>query len=462
MFALPSFYVRIFWKVKIQITKKFIIFLTPLMKIFIFFLLILSLQFTFAQALYQSEPTVRVRILNTADTIRILFNDEWSLTSESISKPFLPEDDEILFTIEKGGIKIVKPDGGSYISNEEFVLLCASDTGTLVIKDVPFGVGWWWESKEDRTYEGELHFYKTNENKFEVVVHLPLEQYIKGVIPYEIGGDSPLEALKAQAVAARSEAIVALTSQLYSGEHHDLTSDVECQVFSGNRNRTALSDQAVEETRSLILSENGKPINAYYASNCGGHSELIKNVWGDRPAPESYNISNFDLEEFLSMDLSIEDNVREWIFSNPPSYCNPNINRELPEWSQNNFRWKRELTIEAVSQMTAKGKDLGNLLEIKILKRGTSGRAYLANFIFEKENIEVKGELKIRQMFTPPLRSSCFVVDKTETGIVIHGAGWGHGVGMCQSGAITMARNGGDFEEILKHYYRKAELLKIY
>ena len=257
------------------------------MKKCILFISLFSLQLTFTQPLYQREPTVRVRILNTADTLRIIFNDSWALTSESLNQKFLPEDSEAGFTIENGRIKIAEPDGESYIPHENFILHCSSDTGTLVIKNVPFGVGWWWESKEDRIYEGELHFYITKENKFEVVVHLPLEQYLKGVIPYEIGPDSPLEALKAQAVAARSEAIIALTSKLYSGEHHDLTSDVECQVFSGNRRRTEKSDRAVMEIKSLILSENGKPINAYYASNCGGHSELIKNVWGDRPTPES-------------------------------------------------------------------------------------------------------------------------------------------------------------------------------
>lgn len=432
------------------------------MKKYILFLSLLSLQFNFTQPLYQSEPTVRVRILNTADTLRIHFNNEWALTSESINKQFLPEDSEAVFTIENSRIKIVEPDGESYIPHDKFILRYSNEGGTLVIKNVPFGVGWWWESKEDRIYEGELHFYITNENKFEVVVHLPLEQYIKGVVPYEIGGDSPLEALKAQAVAARSEAIVALNSKLYSGEHHDLTSDVECQVFSGNRNRTKKSDRAVMETKSLILSENGKPINTYYASNCGGHSELIKYVWGDRPAPESYNISNFDWDDSIATDLSIEENVREWIFSNPPSYCNPNINRGLPTWSQNNFRWEREFTPEVASKMTARGEDFGVLCDIIILKRGTSGRAYHTKFIYEKDSLEVKGELKIRQMFTPPLRSSCFVVDKTETEFVIHGAGWGHGVGMCQTGAITMAKNGYSFEEILKHYYRKSDLLKIY
>ena len=432
------------------------------MKIFILFLSLLSLQFNFTQTLYQNEPNVRVRILNNTDTLKILFNDEWILTSESTTKQFLPEAGEIIFASEGGKVKMLDNEGESFIPSESFVLHSSSDTGTLKIKNVPYGVGWWWESKEDRIYEGELHIYKTEENKFEVVVHLLLEQYLKGVVPYEIGPDSPLEALKAQALAARSEAIIALTSKLYSGEHYDLTSDVECQVFSGNGRRTEQSDLAVELTKSLILTENGKPINAYYASNCGGHSELIKNVWGDRPAPQSYTISQFDWEEQSDIDLSIEENVRDWIFSNPSSYCNPNINSNLPEWSQNNFRWKREITFDEVTKMTSKGNELGNLLDIEILERGTSGRAYLAKFIFEEEKIEVKGELKIRQMFSPPLRSSCFVIDKTETGFAMHGAGWGHGVGMCQSGVITMANKGKSLEQILNHYYPKAELMKVY
>ncbi|KAF0162296.1 MAG: SpoIID/LytB domain-containing protein [Ignavibacteria bacterium] len=431
-----------------------------IMKKLFFIIYFFSVQLFFSQIVFQKEPIVRVRIINTVDTLRLLFNDKW-LPSNGDSLIFSPADGEVMFTIEAGKIKIYKSGSSINLESEEFALRSIDERGTLIIKNVPFGVGWWWESKEDRTYEGEFHFYITKENKFEIVIHLPLEEYLKGVVPYEIGGDSPLEAIKAQAVAARSEAIMALTSKLYSGEHHDLTSDVECQVFSGNKKRTGISDRAVEETKSLILSENGKPINAYYASNCGGHSELIKNVWGDRPGVESYGFSHFDSKDSASIDLSNDSILREWLFSNPKSYCNPNIHSELPTWSQNNFRWKVGLTTEAISEMTAKGKDLGNLVDIKILKRGESGRAYLAKFIFEKDSVEVKSELKIRQMISPPLRSACLVVDKTDSGFVFYGAGWGHGVGMCQSGAITMARNGKTFEEILKHYYRKANTIMM-
>lgn len=432
------------------------------MKKYYLILFLLAFQSFYSQTLYQKEPTVRVRIINTIDTLKIEFNNEWKLTSGDISKQFSPDDGELVFVIESGRIKITQTNGETVFLQNKIIFYSSVETGTLKIKNVPVGVGWWWENKEDRIYEGEIHIYINNENKFEVVIHLPIEQYLMGVVPNEMGGTSPLEALKAQAVAARSEAIMALASNLYGGENHDLTSGVECQVFGGNGRRTERSDRAVIETKSLILSENDKPINAFYASNCGGHSELIKNVWFDRPVSESYNVSHPDWEDSTTIDLSTEENVRMWIFSNPPAFCNPDINKDLPDWSRNNFRWKREFTAEEINRMILKGKDLGNLLELKILKRGTSGRAYHVKFIYEKDSLEVEGELNIRQIFTPPLRSSCFVVDRTETGFLFFGAGWGHGVGMCQSGAITMANREYNFEQILKHYYRKADLIKTY
>ncbi len=432
------------------------------MKKIIFFLIFITSHLITAQYLYQTEPIVRVRIINDTDSLKVIFNSDWELICKGENKLSFSSLNEAIFTIENNQIQILSSNGRIFLSENNFVLKSIADSSALMIKDVPYGVGWWWEGKEDRIYEGEIRIYQTAEQKIEVVVHLPIEQYLKGVVPYEIGSDSPPEALKAQAVAARSEAIVALMSKLYSGEHYDLTSDVECQVFSGNHKRTPNSDLAVDLTRGLILTENGEPINAYYASNCGGHSELIRNVWPDRPEAQSYSISKFDWEEQSDIDLSNEITLREWIFSNPDSYCNPNINSDLPEWSRNNFRWKREFTSEEITKMLSKENDFGKFIDIKILEQGTSGRAIVADFIFEKDTLEIIGELNIRQMFSPPLRSSCFVVDKTHSGFTIYGAGWGHGVGMCQSGAVSMANKGKTFEDILKHYYRNAVLFQTY
>ncbi len=398
-----------------------------------------------------NEPNVKVRIINSSIPIEIKFLDDWN--------SFNKDDSIIIFSKdEKISVKGLK--------NEELLdsLILISDltVAQLEIKNVPYGVGWWWEGKEDRIYQGKISIYKAENKNLEVVVELPLEEYLKGVVPYEIGGGSPIEALKAQAVAARSEAVVALTSNLYRGQHHDLTSDVECQVFSGNKKRTADSDRAVEETRGLILSVDGKPINAYYASNCGGHSEYIKNVWPDRFELKPYQYALSDTKERTNLELSNEEKVRDWIFSEPDVFCNPNLGTALPDWSKNNFRWRKEFTTEEISKMISGEKNLGMLLDIKIFERGASGRIYSANFIFEKDSFIVDGELAIRQLFKPSLRSSCLIVTKEKDKFILNGAGWGHGVGMCQSGTVARAKQGVNFNNILNHYYENTDLLILY
>ncbi|NUN09979.1 MAG: SpoIID/LytB domain-containing protein [Ignavibacteriaceae bacterium] len=415
-----------------------------------------------SRQLYESEPFVRVRVMNSAGTVKIIFFDEWILSSGETRKRFSADSNEVIFQIQNGSIAAKDKHGEAILSGTSFVLTGKNPGASLKVKDVPYGVGWWWEGKEDKIYGGELSFYVNKEEIFEVVIGLPLEEYLKGVVPYEIGGDSPLEAIKAQAVAARSEALTALKSKVYSGEYYDLTSDVECQVYGGNERRTEISDRAVIETSGQVVFENQSPISAYYASNCGGHSELIKNVWPDRYVWDSYAVSGFDWNEPSSIDLSNDEKVRDWILSSPQSYCNPETNAGLPQWSKNNFRWKREFTVDEISTMASGGKEKGNLLDIRSLNRGTSGRITKAEFLFEKDTLLVEGELKIRQMFTPPLRSSAFIVDRSEIGFLIQGAGWGHGVGMCQSGAVAMANLGKTFDAILKHYYKKSELVKMY
>jgi SpoIID/LytB domain protein len=256
--------------------------------------------------------------------------------------------------------------------------------------------------------------------------------------------------------------VIALRSNLYNGPHHDLSSDVECQVFSGNKKRTQASDRAVRETHGLILAEDGKPINAYYASNCGGHSELIKIVWPERQEFKSYQTAAKDDDKRQQIDLSSEKAARNWIDSNPEVYCNPTLGTELPAWSQKNFRWKRRIHVDSLSKMISTGKDLGRLSKIKFLNRGLSGRIYNARFIFEQDSFDVKGELAVRQLWQPSLRSACFVVDKEGDYFIIRGAGWGHGVGLCQSGALVQAKQGKPFLAILKHYYQKADLVQLY
>ncbi|TVQ11775.1 MAG: SpoIID/LytB domain-containing protein [Balneolaceae bacterium] len=481
-----------------------------------------------ADPVFTDEPVVRVLILDTTERITLIPHDDWRLTSEGHSETWGPGDGPLDLSAVSGRISISRMGSGGSTSAAQMEdvpaeprLVSKSDSGTemhtdtdkktdtdtdtgmgigigigmesdvqaeariilpedmqpevltfegvrdsatLLIRDVPYGVGWWWEGKEDRIYEGRVHVYAVDGDRLQVVVELPLERYLKGVVPYEIGGDSPMEALKAQAVAARSEAVRALTTGLYSGPNYDLTSDVESQVFSGNHRRTDASDRAVDETESLILSANGQPVNAYYASNCGGHSELIRNVWPDRPDPLTYHNALRDSDERVQMDLSNEVRLKEWIHSEPDVFCNPALEPGLPGWSRTNFRWQREFTGDEISSTLAGlcNSDCGRLVDIVPLKRGPSGRMYEARFDFEHGSIIITGELAIRQLFRPSLRSSAFISTRDGDTWILNGAGWGHGVGMCQSGAVAQALQGRDFITILMHYYPDTQVLRSY
>ncbi len=415
-----------------------------------------------AQPIFNSEPKVRVRIINTLDTLNATLAGGWSLKVEDSLIASFPDSSVIMITHSEG--RVIVLDSIRIFSEDVSSLLLKglSDISTAHIQDVPYGVGWWWAGIEDRIYEGDIHLYIDSDHDLCTTIQLPLETYLKGVVPYEIGPTSPLEALKAQAVAARSEAVIALTSKLYSGEHHDLTSDVECQVFSGNKRRSQSSDQAVDETRGLIISEKGQPMNAYYASNCGGRNELIKNVWPDRPRLESYEVSLPDNPSRKGPRLFRNWKAKHWIKKSPDVFCNPEFEPALPEWSRRNFRWERSFDIAELSAMLSGDQDFGLFKKVKVLNRGPSGRIYKAQFVFESGSYSIDGELAIRQLFSPSLRSSNFYYKRNGEVITLYGAGWGHGVGMCQSGAVAQASKGTGFEQILKHYYSKADLLNIY
>jgi SpoIID/LytB domain protein len=374
--------------------------------------------------------------------------------------------DDSLSIFMKNDSIIVNNFNANSIHNYHILSLKSEDpAGILKIKKVPYGIGWWWEGIEDRIYEGEIEISINENKKFDVIVTLPLEQYLCGVIPYEIGNDAPLEALKSQVIAARSETVVALITGKYKGSNFDLCADVECQVFAGNNKRTIQTDKAVEETRGLCLFYDDEVIGAYYASNCGGMSEDVENVWPDRSGAVPYWSSHFDSEEKLNYDP--ENNPDEWIKSNPDVFCNSYFHPELPEWSKKNFRWQVEMTNDELSSNLNEIKEIGTLKEIKIIERGNSGRIIKARFLGSEDSLELNSELEIRKIKKPPFRSSCFIFDKTfasDSSIIykFNGAGWGHGVGMCQSGAVARAFSSQTYEQILNHYFPETEIKSVY
>lgn len=430
-------------------------------KSFVFLMLILCATTIFAQ-----DPEVRVRIMYTENVIH--------LSSESKLYVYNNEEKRIIlrgertFRIELRDDVLVMIDDKEHdiFKGTSFKIENNDKNKPIGIQQVPYGIGWFWAGSEDRIYLGNMEFYINDDKKIDVISVLDIETYLLGVVPSEIGVDAPLEALKSQAICARSEALIGLETGKYAGAHHLLTADIYCQVYSGIGKTNDAVRKAVTETRGEVLVYNNTIISAYYASNCGGHSENIENVWPERSGPKECWSGHPDQDGDIGLDLTQAKDVREWIDSEPTSWCSPN--GDTPEWSKQHFRWTRTITPEVLSKAVAeKIEDVGLIYDMIPLERGVSGRIYDMLFIGDKGHCRLKGELNIRMLWESPLKSSCFVIDKigptgNPVSFIVKGAGWGHGVGMCQTGAVAQANAGRDYKTILAHYFRGSTVEKKY
>jgi len=407
------------------------------------------------------EPTVRVRLFQSVPSVTMDFAGAWTLTggdSVSGTVELHPQGEQI---------RLVRAEHADEIVPAPLDFTPTETSSTVTIRKIPYGVGWWWEAKQDRDYSSQLTFRVLEGDVMQGVATMRLEKYLQGVVPSEIGPDSPLEALKTQAVAARSETVRALKSRIYAGPDYDICADVECQAYSGDTKRSAASDRAIAETKSLVLTHKGEVIGAYYASNSGGMTENVENVWPERSGPAPYWSGQYDGDPAEAPKLTDEESVRRWIDSSPEVFSNPKYHPGMPDWAKKNFRWERQFKVDDLSARLSEKHPIGRFLRIEPLKRGVSGRIARARIVGTEGSFEVDRELALRKLFDPPLRSSCFYVETigpadAPTEIRIVGAGYGHGVGMCQTGAICRAIAGQDFRTILTHYYRETEIVPAY
>jgi SpoIID/LytB domain protein len=339
--------------------------------------------------------------------------------------------------------------------------------------EVPVGIGYHWEHQEEsRSYSGTIQIGLDNDGQLAVINILPIEKYLSGVVPSEMPSGFPLEALKAQAVSARSKTLANL-GLVHRNDPFDVCADVHCQVYSGLTNRSASAERAVMETAGLVLWKDHKICDAIYGSVCGGHGEDSDKAWGAQP--KSYLQGRYDGPHPLKRygSLSSEERARLWIDNNPPAYCNTTQGWTLDamEYTKKYFRWEIILKQDEVknSLQSFAGKDLGTVLDLMPLERGVSGRITKMRIVCEKDTLIVQGELNIRKaLSSSTLWSSCFYAlkrtnaDGIPAEFVLKGAGWGHGVGMCQTGAATLALKGEPFDQILKYYFSGIRIRRIY
>jgi SpoIID/LytB domain protein len=271
--------------------------------------------------------------------------------------------------------------------------------------------------------------------------------------------DWPFEALKAQAVAARSEAMVKLGR--HKNEGFDFCSEVHCQVYSGVENETEITNQAVDNTRGIIMTYAGKVVDAVYSGNCGGHTQ--NNIFGDAK-DIAYLKGRPDRVENIDLNFPLSPLELEYWFKEPLKA----ILCDIPEYSKNsNFRWVRIYSAEEVKEMLRHTASLGDINKIIVVRRQKSGHISAIKISGTKSSCIIEKELNIRKALGN-LRSSMFKIeikygaDKKPQQFIFYGGGWGHGVGMCQAGACGLAQRGRDYQEILKHYYQGVRFKKVY
>jgi stage II sporulation protein D len=374
--------------------------------------------------------------------------------------------------------EITKPTGTILLKNlengqsfESFRPILIRGT-PVTLHDIPVGTGYHWESKETRSYPEIIGFDLDNSGQLAVINIIPLETYLQGVVPSEMPDGFPLEALKAQAVAARSE-VLSKIGFVHNADPFDICADVHCQVYSGLTKRASSTDKAVLETSGMVLWKDGKICDAVYSAVCGGHGEDNDQIWGGQS--KSYLNGIYDgprsLQYYGSLDQ--EANIKRWLDSKPSAYCNTSKGWILPSmnYTQKYFRWTVRYTQNELRLclMNYSGRDVGAVLDLIALQRGSSGRITRLKVIGDRSEYIIEKELEIRKaLANSTLWSSCFYVIKNKlqgnvpSEFELKGAGFGHGVGMCQTGAAAMAINGKRFHEILKQYYQGTHIKRLY
>ncbi|WP_343073571.1 SpoIID/LytB domain-containing protein [Pyxidicoccus fallax] len=327
------------------------------------------------------------------------------------------------------------------------------------VRQVEYGVGYDFHGFEDRTFRGALQLVVDRAGLLAVVNIVPLEDLLKGLVPSEIYARAHAEALKAQAVTARGE-VLAKVGIKHLADPYLLCSEQHCAVYRGRTGEVASTTAAVEATRGQALfSGEGRLVDSVYSAVCGGHTEDNDIVWGGPPDPSLRGRPDVLTP---SHRHPLPAHLEDWLAATDlPAAC------RVSSFAQaGKFRWEKRFTAAQVDALT-KHLGVGRVLAMALSERGVSGRARVLTLSGERGATQVRGELNIRRLFGM-LNSSMAVVEAEQnaegqpTGWLFRGGGWGHGVGMCQTGAIGRAEAGQRYQDILRHYFNGAEVAPIY
>jgi SpoIID/LytB domain protein len=350
------------------------------------------------------------------------------------------------------------------LGSGELYLKPVSDEDTVLFKGIKVGAGSPWESSESRYYRGGFKFVK-NKGMFTVVNKVELESYLFSVLPSEMPAGFPPEALMTQAICARSEALYKKNILKKHAKHgYDLCDDQHCQMYRGVSWERPASSDAVLKTAGTVITYKGRLCDAIYSDNCGGHTQSSSEIsgWGDmKYLSGASNLKG--VKENKNENIFSPLFLERFVSSSGDSYCG--AGGAIKNYQS---RWIRKFDAEVINN-SFKDLGVGDILRIIPRKRSFSGHVDSLEIIGTRGKKIIKNELKIRRLFNySPLRSSKFIVETAydKKGrprfFMFIGAGFGHGVGMCQSGAYGMAIDGKNHEEIISHYFKDSSLSNLY
>ncbi len=381
----------------------------------------------------------------------------------------------------------------------------------FTIHNITIGVDFHWQRQEDQQFNGALRIVNDQSRrdptgKLLVINDIAVEDYLTSVIASEMSATAHPELLKAHAIISRSWLLAQLPAwraeriaarppgwqgpasskeltNWYDRDNHagfDICADDHCQRYQGIAKATAANVyEAMKETAGMVLMHGDELCDARFSKSCGGFTELFASAWQDADVP--YLQAFYDGETFpneYSLPLNDEVNAERWIRGNPAAFCSTDdrtiLQRILPSFDQETedfYRWRvtiQQDELQALLQQKL-NLELGAIRALEPIERGASGRLTKLRIVGERATVSIGKELEIRRALSAShLYSSAFVVEANDlkNGIppsfTLIGAGWGHGVGLCQIGAALMAERGYSYEQILRHYYRGATLTQLY
>lgn len=374
---------------------------------------------------------------------------------------------------------------------------------SFTLEDVTIGVNFHWERKEAQTFLGKLRFI-VQDNNICAINELPVETYLTSVISSEMRATSSLELLKAHAVISRSWLLAQMEQRKaennnvekhpsffktdeeivrwYDREDHkrfDVCADDHCQRYQGiTKAANKHVVEAIQQTAGEILTSHGEICDARYSKCCGGAVEEFQYCWENIKKPYLQALPDTLPDTTPLPDLTDEAVARQWILSSPDAFCNTTdqkvLSQVLNDFDQETtdfYRWSQTYSQAEVKQLLEEKLEVqfGDIIDLIPLGRGKSGRIYRLKIVGKERTLIIGKELEIRRALSKShLYSSAFIVEKADIkdGVpqkfIIKGAGWGHGVGLCQIGAAMMGKQGYRYEEILLHYYKGAEITKAY